>query len=621
MQTLGYNAQECKEFFIDCIDTLRHFRKIQESTCNNWKKWISTICKKFDNNPKIDIEGLPGKYFCIELLNNPEDFQNIMQYTETEAHGHYGGLSNTTIANYMQMLTFIMMNIDLCTDNDDIREYPAFSKKNIKRWTMAWGALNIDATNSRHWEYTQNIIKAKADWGKVIETTQQDFKDHPNDIHYVNRYLLALTYDTLCARNDYNECRIYFRGDIIPTDKINTTNYIDLNTYTIHVNDTKNQYEIGVHQYKTYQELSEEYLYVLAQSLKLFPRSYLFMNPQGGIIQEHKFGDYIKKMLGDIYTKEVQKRVTNEDGSVSMQTTSIPLISGCDIIRHLFAQYYYRISRQNQQSTGHDVEGETKAVQTFLNSIEKMLHSQSTHMTNYITPYLEQHGTNIKILDDITRKYHVTPHETRVFSTRDKEFAKVQYYAARYNVRMDKYGTDFEDIFNRELFGLVKIDRQPAHSLSKEQIVEYIKSKHYDEDNIVKTAIERYMEPEHPIPLDEQIDTGLDFSDHNFYAIRAQQRREEHRNDYSQPFRNNTTNEIITPHTYANIMANPDTARTENPIPDTSESGHRYPTRTQTSRLTGRPPPQKPARYRGPTGYGIHKMKMNNPFIRLRTKR
>lgn len=653
MQTLGYNAQECKDFFLNCVESLRHFRKIQPSTYENWKQWVGIICKKFENNPNIYFRDLPGRYFCVEMLSSPEAFQNIMQHTETEARGQSGGLSNTTIANYMQMLTFIMMNIELCTEDENILTCPVFSKKNIRRWTMAWGALNIDATNSRHWEYTKKIVAAEADWGKLIATTRRMYERNKYDLRYVYRHLLVLTYDALCARNDYGDCTIYFRGDIIPADKVNTTNYIDLNTYTIHVNDTKNQYEIGNHQYKTYQELSDEYLEVLATSLRIFPRRKLFTNNRGGLIPEHHFGDFIKGMLGNIFAKRIER---------STGTVIAPLITGCDMIRHLFAQFYYRMARIYQQGANHSTHEETYGLYIFLNSIEKMLHSQSTHMNNYITPYLEMHGTNIKVLDNITREYIFKPQETKVFTPEDREFERVKYYARRFLKRMELFHDNFHDVFHKELFGIVKINGRPAYDLTKEEFINYLTSCNYDSDSHVRRAIqilrnlnensgyelpetpthvnldfsdyhffdEEPQEPTGPIlrtanwmrehmhgdtteegsssdPIGSLVSRGLDHvfgSDENGrvaefrrnhpdlanMASRARDYISSNISRYARSFFNNTTGEYLTPETAVTIESHPDTARQENVVPRAPGAAHN--TRSQTAELRGAQPPR-----------------------------
>ena len=114
MQTLGYGKEECLEFFLNCVDQLLYWKKIQFSTAQNWKKNIRTIYRIFDENDKderrgnVKIEGLEHSYFCGEVLAHPEQFQVILQNSETMAAGRSDGLSNTTISNYMQMLFFIM---------------------------------------------------------------------------------------------------------------------------------------------------------------------------------------------------------------------------------------------------------------------------------------------------------------------------------------------------------------------------------------------------------------------------------------------------------------------------------------------------------------------------------
>ena len=130
----------------------------------NWKKNIRTIYRIFDENDKderrgnVKIEGLEHSYFCGEVLAHPEQFQVILQNSETMAAGRSDGLSNTTISNYMQMLFFIMRNIAICTDDENIIEHPVFKMQNLKRWEKAWGALKIDSTNSRLYSYTNKIL-------------------------------------------------------------------------------------------------------------------------------------------------------------------------------------------------------------------------------------------------------------------------------------------------------------------------------------------------------------------------------------------------------------------------------------------------------------------------------
>ena len=185
------------------------------------------------------------------------------------AAGRSDGLSNTTISNYMQMLFFIMRNIAICTDDENIIEHPVFKMQNLKRWEKAWGALKIDSTNSRLYSYTNKILEANADWGDLGNMIKKEYLKNPNNIKVVTTYLLYLTYNTLCARNDYGSCFIYTRGVEVPLKKRLTTNYIDLNTDTIHVNDTKNKRDIGNKEYKTYQELAEGDREVRARSRRV----------------------------------------------------------------------------------------------------------------------------------------------------------------------------------------------------------------------------------------------------------------------------------------------------------------------------------------------------------------
>ena len=466
MQTLGYTKEECLDFFINCVDQLLFWRKIQYSTAENWKKNLRIIYRIFDENDRSDkrgnvkIEGLEHSYFCGEVLAHPEQFQVILQNTETLAAGRSGGLSNTTISNFMQMLFFIMRNISICTDDENIIEHPVFDIKNLRRWERAWGALKIDSTNSRLYSYTRKIVEAKADWGDLGNMIKEEYLNNPNDIEVVNTYLLYLTYNTLCARNDYGNCFIYSRGMAIPLRKRLTTNYIDLNTNTIHVNDTKNKRDIGNKEYKTYQELSEEYLNVLARSLRLVPRAYLFTGSQGGLITDDHFGEYISSHFGKYY-KYTEKGVEKE------------LITGCDMIRHLFAQHYYRYYRQLIEKKDAGEQAQAEGVKIFLDSIEKMLHSQNTHMMNYITPYANEHPVNLQELERKTRKFHYKPHFTKVFTKDDRQIDKIKYYIDVYNKRMEKYGDDYVDVFGFNNFSVLNRD---GNNYSPTTVANYIEN-------------------------------------------------------------------------------------------------------------------------------------------------
>ena len=466
MQTLGYTKEECLDFFINCVDQLLFWRKIQYSTAENWKKNLRIIYRIFDENDRSDkrgnvkIEGLEHSYFCGEVLAHPEQFQVILQNTETLAAGRSGGLSNTTISNFMQMLFFIMRNISICTDDENIIEHPVFDIKNLRRWERAWGALKIDSTNSRLYSYTRKIVEAKADWGDLGNMIKEEYLNNPNDIEVVNTYLLYLTYNTLCARNDYGNCFIYSRGMAIPLRKRLTTNYIDLNTNTIHVNDTKNKRDIGNKEYKTYQELSEEYLNVLARSLRLLPRAYLFTGEQGGLITDDHFGEYISSHFGKYY-KYTDKGVEKD------------LITGCDMIRHLFAQHYYRYYRQLIEKKDASEQQQAEGVRIFLDSIEKMLHSQNTHMENYITPYANEHPVNLQELERKTRKFHYKPHFTKVFTKDDRQIDKIKYYIDVYNKRMEKYGDDYVDVFGFNNFSVLNRD---GNNYSPTTVANYIEN-------------------------------------------------------------------------------------------------------------------------------------------------
>ena len=466
MQTLGYGKEECLEFFLNCVDQLLYWKKIQFSTAQNWKKNIRTIYRIFDENDKderrgnVKIEGLEHSYFCGEVLAHPEQFQVILQNSETMAAGRSDGLSNTTISNYMQMLFFIMRNIAICTDDENIIEHPVFKMQNLKRWEKAWGALKIDSTNSRLYSYTNKILEANADWGDLGNMIKKEYLKNPNNIKVVTTYLLYLTYNTLCARNDYGSCFIYTRGVEVPLKKRLTTNYIDLNTNTIHVNDTKNKRDIGNKEYKTYQELSEEYLNVLARSLRLVPRAYLFTGEQGGLITDDHFGEYISSYFGKYY-KYTDKGVEKD------------LITGCDMIRHLFAQHYYRYYRQLIEKKDAGEQAQAEGVKIFLDSIEKMLHSQNTHMMNYITPYANEHPVNLQELERKTRKFHYKPHFTKVFTKDDRQIDKIKYYIDVYNKRMEKYGDDYVDVFGFNNFSVLNRD---GNNYSPTTVANYIEN-------------------------------------------------------------------------------------------------------------------------------------------------
>ena len=466
MQTLGYTKEECLDFFINCVDQLLFWRKIQYSTAENWKKNLRIIYRIFDENDRSDkrgnvkIEGLEHSYFCGEVLAHPEQFQVILQNTETLAAGRSGGLSNTTISSFMQMLSFIMKNISICTDDENIIEHPVFDIKNLRRWERAWASLSIDSTNSQLYSYTKKIVEAKADWGDLGNMIKEEYLNNPNDIEVVNTYLLYLTYNTLCARNDYGNCFIYSRGMAIPLKKRLTTNYIDLNTNTIHVNDTKNKRDIGNKEYKTYQELSEEYLSVLARSLRLVPRAYLFTGPQGGLITDNHYGEYISSHFGKYY-HYTDKGVEKE------------LITGCDMIRHLFAQHYYRYYRQLIEKKDAGEQAQAEGVKIFLDSIEKMLHSQNTHMQNYITPYANEHPVNLQELERKTRKFHYKPHFTKVFTKDDRQIDKIKYYIDVYNKRMEKYGDDYVDVFGFNNFSVLNRD---GENYSPTTVANYIEN-------------------------------------------------------------------------------------------------------------------------------------------------
>ena len=487
MQTLGYGKEECLEFFLNCVDQLLYWKKIQFSTAQNWKKNIRTIYRIFDENDKderrdnVKIEGLEHSYFCGEVLAHPEQFQVILQNSETMAAGRSDGLPNTTISNYMQMLFFIMRNIAICTDDENIIEHPVFKMQNLKRWEKAWGALKIDSTNSRLYSYTNKILEANADWGDLGNMIKKEYLKNPNNIKVVTTYLLYLTYNTLCARNDYGSCFIYTRGVEVPLKKRLTTNYIDLNTNTIHVNDTKNKRDIGNKEYKTYQELSEEYLNVLARSLRLVPRAYLFTGSQGGLITDDHFGEYISSHFGKYYhytDKGVEK----------------DLITGCDMIRHLFAQHYYRYYRQLIEKKDAGEQAQAEGVKIFLDSIEKMLHSQNTHMMNYITPYANEHPVNLQELERKTRKFHYKPHFTKVFTKDDRQIDKIKYYIDVYNKRMEKYGDDYVDVFGFNNFSVLNREGENYSPTTVENYIENLmksSSLSIGERNKIRNAVKK----------------------------------------------------------------------------------------------------------------------------------
>ncbi|KAK8815134.1 hypothetical protein WA158_003346 [Blastocystis sp. Blastoise] len=584
MQSTGYSDKDCEEFFTNCIDQLLHWKKIQLSTSINWKKWIKTICKKFRNEERIQIDDMEEPFFCVEVLTDPFQFQNVMQHTQTEAPGQQGRLSNTTVANYMQMITYIMKNISICTDDEDIINYKAFTPQNIKKWEHLWGSLQIDATYSRHYEITQKIINCEADWGEIINITKKNYLENPNDLYYVNSYLLVLTYDTLCARNDYNDCVIYTRGQQIPLSLRRTTNYIDLNTLTIHVNDTKNRFEIGKNEYPTYQYLSEEYLNVLARSLRLFPRHYLFVTENGGKVRDLKFGDeYIKPHLGWIYK-------TQQNNS---------LINGCDIIRHLFAQYYYRLSREAQFQHD-DSEHESKGVELFENSIMKMLHSQSTHMENYISPYLSSHSTKLQDLDNKTRTFHIDMNNI-TYTREINQLNKLLFLCKRFNDRIEQYEEDYEDVFGKENF-----------NMKSESILSTLEQYSSDNDTIMITL--RYYKDllKHHYPdktdLENELPVGC--------SLESEEVPENSRDRYNRFIRNkqllpdhlhnNTTDSELT-NTQASLMQQ--NTQDENSTPIVMNNSDTYALRSLSTM-----PPLDPIH----RGHGLLKKHKGNAFFKVK---
>ena len=66
MQTLGYGKEECLEFFLNCVDQLLYWKKIQFSTAQNWKKNIRTIYRIVDENEVI--QPWMKRYYCSECL-------------------------------------------------------------------------------------------------------------------------------------------------------------------------------------------------------------------------------------------------------------------------------------------------------------------------------------------------------------------------------------------------------------------------------------------------------------------------------------------------------------------------------------------------------------------------
>ncbi|KAK8811302.1 hypothetical protein WA158_003037 [Blastocystis sp. Blastoise] len=447
MYKRGDSDEECEDFFMNCIRDLYHFKRIRESTYEVYMRNMRTICSKFRVAANINIDESIHKpdlapYFCIEALGYPEYISSILLNSETKAHGQTGGLSKTSVANYMAMLEFIMENIDILTDDRQILRSPVFLRSNIKKYKTIWVSLQHNATTARHYEYTDRITESGAQWDILINKTKDDYLKNPNDLFYVNSYLLVLTYDCLCCRNDYGDCKIYTRSSKVPSSLKKSTNYLDLNDLTINVNDTKNVYQLGINRVKTKQEVSEEFLNVLARSLRLYPRDELFINEiTHGFIGENKFGEYIKMHLGRIFTYKDE---------INGQAVERQLITGCDVIRHLFAQCYYKIYLRLTESG--DPQLEVRGQEIFEKSVEKMLHATSTHLEQYITPFLERVNKKKKQIDKQFRPIQINGRSLfKEWLLEDKE--KDMFLYRRFLERILEYHEDYTDVFGEENFG------------------------------------------------------------------------------------------------------------------------------------------------------------------------
>ena len=143
------------------------------------------------------------------------------------------------------------------------------------------------------------------------------------------------------------------------------------------------------------------------------------------------------------------------------------------MIRHLFAQHYYRYYRQLIEKKDAGEQAQAEGVKIFLDSIEKMLHSQNTHMMNYITPYANEHPVNLQELERKTRKFHYKPHFTKVFTKDDRQIDKIKYYIDVYNKRMEKYGDDYVDVFGFNNFSVLNRD---GNNYSPTTVANYIEN-------------------------------------------------------------------------------------------------------------------------------------------------
>ncbi|KAK8800591.1 hypothetical protein WA158_006909 [Blastocystis sp. Blastoise] len=447
MYKRGDSDEECEDFFMNCIRDLYHFKRIRESTYEVYMRNMRTICSKFRSAANINLRESVRQpdlapYFCVEALGHPEYISSILLNSATRANGQSGGLSKTSVANYLAMLSFIMENIDILTDDRQILRSPVFLRSNIQKFKTLWVALQHDATTARHYEYTDRITESGAQWDVLINKTKNDYLKNPNNLFYVNSYLLVLSYDCLCCRNDYGDCKIYTRSAKVPSNLKRSTNYLNLNDLTLNVNDTKNVFQIGINRVKTKQEVSEEFLNVLARSLRLFPRDQLFVNELTyGYIGENKFGEYIKLHLGDIFTYK---------DTVNGQIVEKPLITGCDVIRHLFAQCYYKIYLRLTESGNPQLE--VRGQQIFEKSVEKMLHATSTHLEQYITPFLERVNKKKKQLDRKFRPIQINGRSLfKEWLVQDKE--KDVFLYKRFLERILEYHEDYTDVFGDENFG------------------------------------------------------------------------------------------------------------------------------------------------------------------------
>ena len=205
-----------------------------------------------------------------------------------------------------------------------------------------------------------------------------------------------------------------------------------------------------------------------------------------------------------------------------------------------------------------------------------MLHSQTTHMENYITPYLDKHGVNIKQLDKITREYTITPKMSKYFSKDDKELTRLKYYCERFNNRLAKYGEDYTDRFGPEYLGLQKIHGTPVGQLTTKDVVDYIYEKKYDKDPQIKLAVENLLVLEEAYPnktdLSNQLplDCKLNFADVPETIEKLNEKFEKAKTLFKKLFKNYADGRLITNTQAAYSQVNPQIAFQTNYIEDNS---------------------------------------------------